>query len=57
MRPLALVLFASAANALAHPGHGMPAAHLHWWEYAIVGALIGAAAVFGVAAAIYARRK
>jgi hypothetical protein len=42
MRRTAVALFLAAGEALAHPGHGTPHVHLHWWEYALLAAAVGA---------------
>lgn len=43
MQRLALVNLVLASQALAHEGHGAPAVHLHWWEYALLAAAVAAA--------------
>jgi hypothetical protein len=42
MRCAALVTLLLSSHALAHEGHGAPAIHLHWWEYALLAAGIAA---------------
>jgi hypothetical protein len=39
----AVGLLILASQAHAHEGHGAPLVHLHWWEYALLGAAIAAA--------------
>lgn len=39
-------VFVFVGEALAHEGHGTTFAHLHWWEYALLAAAIGAAAAY-----------
>jgi len=43
MQRLVLVNLVLASQALAHEGHGAPAVHLHWWEYALLAAAVAAA--------------
>lgn len=40
MQRAALGLLILATQAHGHEGHGAPAVHLHWWEYALLAALI-----------------
>jgi Flp pilus assembly pilin Flp len=43
MRRAAVMTLFMASQALAHEGHGAPAVHLHWWEYALLAAAVAAA--------------
>jgi hypothetical protein len=42
MQRAALVTLLVSTRALAHEGHGAPAVHLHWWEYALLAAGVAA---------------
>jgi hypothetical protein len=42
MRSGAVVLLLAAGGVLAHPGHGAPEIHLHWWEYGLLAAAVAA---------------
>jgi hypothetical protein len=42
MRTLATMLLLAAGEAIAHPGHGDLAIHLHGWEYGLLAALLAA---------------
>jgi hypothetical protein len=46
MYRLAASIFLFANSALAHDGHGAPAVHLHWWEYALLAAAIAGATIY-----------
>jgi hypothetical protein len=50
MYRIVMSVFLFAGEALAHPGHGVPAVHLHGWEYILLAAAIGVAAVCGFSA-------
>ena len=39
MRTLATITLLAAGDAMAHPGHGDLAIHLHGWEYGLLAAL------------------
>ncbi len=43
MQRAALFTLMLSSQALAHQGHGAPAVHLHWWEYALLAAAVAAA--------------
>jgi hypothetical protein len=43
MQRAALLTLLASWQALAHEGHGAPAVHLHWWEYAVLSAALAVA--------------
>jgi len=42
MHRAAVALLVLAGEALAHPDHGAPGTHLHWWEYGLLAAALAA---------------
>jgi len=49
MHRIVTTFFLLAGNALAHPGHSAPALHYHGWEYALLAAVVAAAAAGWIA--------